>query len=275
MKKIYYFLLASFAMLSVAVACNTNDQSDTDEPNEEVTPTDPAAVAEYIGTWVVEDEGSQIRRIRLDDDFTGEIYYTSGDEWDYDYVFIWSVKDGQLTLQFNGLESNGESVKLVLGGSCDEKSGKLFLSQNGFTLSFTKQDIEWTGCVTTIFVGSWESDDAEEKIYMSFEPMAPFNNRGVGVVVADNVEIPVVLLQRNYAESSFHFLKAIGYLTWVKDPIIEGNLLKVNIFEKDRIFKPMNKWTFRTYDELIATGEWDKNSGGDPDEGDPDGEQQG
>ncbi|MGM9768825.1 MAG: hypothetical protein ACI3Z0_10285 [Candidatus Cryptobacteroides sp.] len=272
MKKIYYFLLASFAMLSVAVACNTNDPSgpnepnEPDEPNEETTPTDPAAVAEYIGTWVVEEEGLQIRRIRLDDDFTGEIYYISGDEWDYDYVFTWSVKDGQLTLQFNGLESSdGESVKLVLGCSYDEKSGKLFLSQNGFTLSCSKQEIEWTGCLTTIFVGNWESDDAEGKIYMSFEPMDLFNNMGVGVVVADNVETPVVLEQRNYAESTFHFLKAnFRYLTWVDDPIIEGNSLKVNIFEKDRIFKPMDKWTFRTYEELVATGEWDPNSGGRP-----------
>lgn len=275
MKKIYYFLLASFAMLSVAVACNTNDQSDTDEPNEEVTPTDPTAVAEYIGTWVVEDEGSQIRRIRLDDDFTGEIYYTSGDEFDYDYVFTWEVKDGQMTLQFNGLESNGESVKLVLGGSYDEKSGKLLLSQNGFTLSFTKQDIEWTGCVTTIFVGSWESDDTEGKIYMSFEPMAPFDNWGIGVVVVDNVEIPIDLEQRACAASSFHFFKANTlYLTSPGDPVIEGNSLKVNIFNKDRVFKPMDKWTFRTYDELIATGEWGDRGDydGDPDGGDPDGE---
>lgn len=182
-----------------------------------------------------------------------------------------------MTLQFNGLESNGESVKLVLGGSYDEKSGKLLLSQNGFTLSFTKQDIEWTGCVTTIFVGSWESDDTEEKIYMSFEPMAPFDNWGIGVVVVDNVEIPVTLEQRAHAASSFHFFKAnTQYLTSPGDPVIEGNSLKVNIFEKDRIFKPMDKWTFRTYDELIATGEWDDidrgDYNGDPGEGDPDGE---
>lgn len=237
------------ASFSVLISCQS-DKNDRDDDGDKPVKVDP----ELVGIWTLIEEashfqsGQYITKLKINEDGTGEVFYY--DLNDLEFQFDYSVKFvfgeyNTLTFTIDGVTPKTE---VVIPYRTDRNT--LTLSFNGIYNVYEKTD-EWGDYgITNIFVGSWESDDSYDKIYLNVEEYELFKFGSYGVYVdKDNTEHRTHLIQKANASPVYQDYDV--FLVF-ENPVREGDCLKVYMPLDDavRTLKPMDKWPFKTYDEL-------------------------
>ena len=249
MKRIYYLMIAACAaLLAAAVACN-KDKNGTDLTDTEKT---------LVGIWENTDPDNVVQKLKLNADGTGEILY-SGFEHVYDYDMLWKAEDGKLTFE---VSTDLEAGRPIGYDYLLDDNGRLHIviTENDIRieLTFSKIDGEWEYCVTNILVGNWESDDSYDKFYLRVEDMEPFSSYTQAVyVISEENQYWCELRQSNIALPYFTLTERTGAIIYYHmiNPTREDGRIKVTFEDssqsrKTRTLKPMDRWPYKTFDEL-------------------------
>ena len=233
---------------------------------------------ELVGIWTLIEEashfqsGQYITKLKINEDGTGEVFYY--DLNDLEFQFDYSVKFvfgeyNTLTFTIDGVTPKTE---VVIPYRTDRNT--LTLSFNGIYNVYEKTD-EWGDYgITNIFVGSWESDDSYDKIYLNVEEYGFLERGSHGVYVdKDNNEYPCKVEQihdamKYYMLSLFNLIEGPEsgeemavplnmngwnyYYSYFTDPVRDGDKLKVNMAGIQRTLKPMKEWPFSNYDDIYT-----------------------
>ncbi len=259
MKRSYLLMIAACAvLLAAAVACNKEKTGAS------------GIEASLAGVWENEDIDSDIMKLKLNADGTGEILYRGFEMLRQDCSMRWRTADGRISMEILGFsDSIMEEMAYSLDGN-----GNLHLTfeENGLNIDYTfsKADGKWEYGVTNILAGDWETDDSYDKFYLEVEEIEymgysvtsksvyvdPDGTQHCCKFGQDYEAKPIYNLYEMTTTESFHIS--------LSNPVWEGNRLKVTFEDSEsktatlRTLKPMDRWPYKTYDELFDVQEKSK-----------------
>lgn len=275
-KKLFIWMAAACtALIAAMISCQKNNGNDNgDEPaNVDVSMTgiwtiDPDAISGLSGLY--------IHQFRINEDGTGEVLYVdlNNTEFLYDYTVKLTVKEDDNSFEFT-IDDVTPEKKVSVKYQLDEQNRlNLAFGDAGTACTYIKAE-EWGDFgLTTVFTGSWESEDSYDKIYLNVEKYGFLERGSHGVYVdKDNNEYPCKVEQihdamKYYMLSLFNLIEGPEsgeemavplnmngwnyYYSYFTDPVRDGDKLKVNMAGIQRTLKPMKEWPFSNYDDIYT-----------------------
>lgn len=278
-KKLFIWMAAACtALMAAMISCQKNNGNDNGD--------EPAKVdASMTGIWTIDPDaisglsGLYIHQFRINEDGTGEVLYVdlNNTEFLYDYTVKLTVKEDDNSLEFT-IDDVTPEKKVSVKYQLDEQNRlNLAFGDAGTACTYIKAE-EWGDFgLTTVFTGSWESEDNYDKIYLNVEKYGFLERGSHGVYVdKDNNEYPCKVEQIRNAEkyyrlSLFNLIEGPmsgeemavplnmmydwNYYSYFTDPVRDGDKLKVNMEGIQRTLKPMKEWPFSNFDDIYTPPE--------------------
>ena len=274
-KKLFIWMAAACtALMAATISCQKNNGNENGD--------EPAKVdASMTGIWTIDPDtisglsGLYIHQFRINEDGTGEVLYVdlNNTEFLYDYTVKLTVKEDDNSFEFT-IDDVTPEKKVSVKYQLDEQNRlNLAFGDAGTALTYIKAE-EWGDFgLTTVFTGSWESDDSYDKIYLNVEEYGFLERGSHGVYVdKDNNEYPCEVSQihdamKYYMLSLFKPIDGpeVGeemavplnmygwnYYSYFTDPVREGDNIKVNMKGIQRTLKPMKEWPFSHFDDIYT-----------------------
>ena len=281
-KKLFIWMAAAFtALMAAMVSCETPDVGENEDDGN--NGDEPANVdVSMTGIWTIDPDaisglsGLYIHQFRINEDGTGEVLYVdlNDTEFLYDYTVKLTVKEDDNSIEFT-IDDVTPETKVSVKYQLDEQNRlNLAFGDAGTACTYIKAE-EWGDFgLTTVFTGSWESEDSYDKIYLNVEKYGFLERGSHGVYVdKDNNEYPCKVEQihdamKYYMLSLFNLIEGPesgeemavplnmmydwNYYSYFTDPVRDGDKLKVNMAGIPRTLKPMKKWPFSNYDDIYT-----------------------
>lgn len=280
-KKLFIWMAAAFtALMAAMVSCETPDVGENEDDGN--NGDEPANVdVSMTGIWTIDPDaisglsGLYIHQFRINEDGTGEVLYVdlNDTEFLYDYTVKLTVKEDDNSIEFT-IDDVTPETKVSVKYQLDEQNRlNLAFGDAGTAYTYIKAE-EWGDFgLTTVFTGSWESEDNYDKIYLNVEKYGFLERGSHGVYVdKDNNEYPCKVEQihdamKYYILSLFNLIEGPksgeemavplnmngwNYYSHFTDPVRDGDILKVNMEGIQRTLKPMKEWTFSNYDDIYT-----------------------
>ena len=274
-KKLFIWMAAACtALMAATISCQKNNGNENGD--------EPAKVdASMTGIWTIDPDaisglsGLYIHQFRINEDGTGEVLYVdlNNTEFLYDYTVKLTVKEDDNSFEFT-IDDVTPEKKVSVKYQLDEQNRlNLAFGDAGTALTYIKAE-EWGDFgLTTVFTGSWESDDSYDKIYLNVEEYGFLERGSHGVYVdKDNNEYPCEVSQIHDAMKYYmlSLFKPIdgpefgeemavplnmygwNYYSYFTDPVREGDNIKVNMKGIQRTLKPMKEWPFSHFDDIYT-----------------------
>ena len=274
-KKLFIWMAAACtALMAATISCQKNNGNENGD--------EPAKVdASMTGIWTIDPDaisglsGLYIHQFRINEDGTGEVLYVdlNNTEFLYDYTVKLTVKEDDNSFEFT-IDDVTPEKKVSVKYQLDEQNRlNLAFGDAGTALTYIKAE-EWGDFGhTTVFTGSWESDDSYDKIYLNVEEYGFLERGSHGVYVdKDNNEYPCEVSQIHDAMKYYmlSLFKPIdgpefgeemavplnmygwNYYSYFTDPVREGDNIKVNMKGIQRTLKPMKEWPFSHFDDIYT-----------------------
>ena len=274
-KKLFIWMAAACtALMAATISCQKNNGNENGD--------EPAKVdASMTGIWTIDPDaisglsGLYIHQFRINEDGTGEVLYVdlNNTEFLYDYTVKLTVKEDDNSFEFT-IDDVTPEKKVSVKYQLDEQNRlNLAFGDAGTALTYIKAE-EWGDFgLTTVFTGSWESDDSYDKIYLNVEEYGFLERGSHGVYVdKDNNEYPCEVSQIHDAMKYYmlSLFKPIdgpefgeemavplnmygwNYYSYFTDPVREGDNIKVNMKGIQRTLKPMKEWPFSNFDDIYT-----------------------
>ena len=282
MKKLFIWMAAACtALMAAMVSCETHDVGENEDDGN--NGDEPANVdVSMTGIWTIDPvaisglSGLYIHQFRINVDGTGEVLYVdlNNTEFLYDYTVKLTVKEDDNSLEFT-IDDVTPEKKVSVKYQLDEQNRlNLAFGDAGTACTYIKAE-EWGDFgLTTVFTGSWESEDSYDKIYLNVEKYGFLERGSHGVYVdKDNNEYPCKVEQihdamKYYMLSLFNLIEGPEsgeemavplnmngwnyYYSYFTDPVRDGDKLKVNMAGIQRTLKPMKEWPFSNYDDIYT-----------------------
>ena len=284
-KKLFIWMAAAFtALMAAMVSCEKPDGGENEDDGN--NGDEPAKVdASMTGIWTIDPDaisglsGLYIHQFRINEDGTGEVLYVdlNDTEFLYDYTVKLTVKEDDNSLEFT-IDDVTPEKKVSVKYQLDEQNRlNLAFGDAGTACTYIKAE-EWGDFgLTTVFTGSWESEDSYDKIYLNVEKYGFLERGSHGVYVdKDNNEYPCKVEQihdamKYYMLSLFNLIEGPEsgeemavplnmngwnyYYSYFTDPVRDGDKLKVNMAGIQRTLKPMKEWPFSNFDDIYTPPE--------------------
>ena len=281
-EKLFIWMAAAFtALMAAMVSCETPDVGENEDDGN--NGDEPANVdVSMTGIWTIDPDaisglsGLYIHQFRINEDGTGEVLYVdlNDTEFLYDYTVKLTVKEDDNSIEFT-IDDVTPETKVSVKYQVDEQNRlNLAFGDAGTACTYIKAE-EWGDFgLTTVFTGSWESDDSYDKIYLNVEEYGFLERGSHGVYVdKDNNEYPcevdqILHAEKHYRLSLFNLIEGPesgeemavplnmmydwNYYSYFTDPVRDGDKLKVNMAGIPRTLKPMKKWPFSNYDDIYT-----------------------
>lgn len=281
-KKLFIWMAAAFtALMAAMVSCETPDVGENEDDGN--NGDEPANVdVSMTGIWTIDPDaisglsGLYIHQFRINEDGTGEVLYVdlNNTEFLYDYTVKLTVKEDDNSFEFT-IDDVTPEKKVSVKYQLDEQNRlNLAFGDAGTACTYIKAE-EWGDFgLTTVFTGSWESEDSYDKIYLNVEKYGFLERGSHGVYVdKDNNEYPCKVEQihdamKYYMLSLFNLIEGPEsgeemavplnmngwnyYYSYFTDPVRDGDKLKVNMAGIQRTLKPMKEWPFSNYDDIYT-----------------------
>ena len=274
-KKLFIWMAAACtALMAATISCQKNNGNENGD--------EPAKVdASMTGIWTIDPDaisglsGLYIHQFRINEDGTGEVLYVdlNNTEFLYDYTVKLTVKEDDNSFEFT-IDDVTPEKKVSVKYQLDEQNRlNLDFGDAGTAYTYIKAE-EWGDFGhTTVFTGSWESDDSYDKIYLNVEEYGFLERGSHGVYVdKDNNEYPCEVSQIHDAMKYYmlSLFKPIdgpefgeemavplnmygwNYYSYFTDPVREGDNIKVNMKGIQRTLKPMKEWPFSNFDDIYT-----------------------
>ena len=274
-KKLFIWMAAACtALMAATISCQKNNGNENGD--------EPAKVdASMTGIWTIDPDaisglsGLYIHQFRINEDGTGEVLYVdlNDTEFLYDYTVKLTVNEDDNSIEFT-IDDVTPETKVSVKYQLDEQNRlNLAFGDAGTALTYIKAE-EWGDFgLTTVFTGSWESDDSYDKIYLNVEEYGFLERGSHGVYVdKDNNEYPCKVEQihdamKYYILSLFNLIEGpksgeemavpLNMSGWdiysyFTDPVRDGDKLKVNMAGIQRTLKPMKEWPFSHFDDIYT-----------------------
>ena len=274
-KKLFIWMAAACtALMAATISCQKNNGNENGD--------EPAKVdASMTGIWTIDPDaisglsGLYIHQFRINEDGTGEVLYVdlNDTEFLYDYTVKLTVKEDDNSIEFT-IDDVTPETKVSVKYQLDEQNRlNLAFGDAGTAYTYIKAE-EWGDFGhTTVFTGSWESDDSYDKIYLNVEEYGFLERGSHGVYVdKDNNEYPCEVSQIHDAMKYYmlSLFKPIdgpefgeemavplnmygwNYYSYFTDPVREGDNIKVNMKGIQRTLKPMKEWPFSHFDDIYT-----------------------
>ena len=274
-KKLFIWMAAACtALMAATISCQKNNGNENGD--------EPAKVdASMTGIWTIDPDaisglsGLYIHQFRINEDGTGEVLYVdlNNTEFLYDYTVKLTVKEDDNSFEFT-IDDVTPEKKVSVKYQLDEQNRlNLDFGDAGTAYTYIKAE-EWGDFGhTTVFTGSWESDDSYDKIYLNVEEYGFLERGSHGVYVdKDNNEYPCEVSQIHDAMKYYmlSLFKPIdgpefgeemavplnmygwNYYSYFTDPVREGDNIKVNMKGIQRTLKPMKEWPFSHFDDIYT-----------------------
>ena len=269
------------ALMAAMVSCETPDVGENEDDGN--NGDEPANVdVSMTGIWTIDPDaisglsGLYIHQFRINEDGTGEVLYVdlNDTEFLYDYTVKLTVKEDDNSFEFT-IDDVTPEKKVSVKYQLDEQNRlNLAFGDAGTACTYIKAE-EWGDFgLTTVFTGSWESEDSYDKIYLNVEKYGFLERGSHGVYVdKDNNEYPCKVEQihdamKYYMLSLFNLIEGPEsgeemavplnmngwnyYYSYFTDPVRDGDKLKVNMAGIQRTLKPMKEWPFSNYDDIYT-----------------------
>ena len=266
---------ACTALIAAMISCQKNNGNENGD--------EPAKVdVSMTGIWTIDPDaisglsGLYIHQFRINEDGTGEVLYVdlNNTEFLYDYTVKLTVKEDDNSFEFT-IDDVTPEKKVSVKYQLDEQNRlNLAFGDAGTACTYIKAE-EWGDFgLTTVFTGSWESEDSYDKIYLNVEKYGFLERGSHGVYVdKDNNEYPCKVEQihdamKYYMLSLFNLIEGPEsgeemavplnmngwnyYYSYFTDPVRDGDKLKVNMAGIQRTLKPMKEWPFSNYDDIYT-----------------------
>ena len=281
-KKLFIWMAAACtALMAAMVSCETPDVGENEDDGN--NGDEPANVdVSMTGIWTIDPDaisglsGLYIHQFRINEDGTGEVLYVdlNDTEFLYDYTVKLTVKEDDNSIEFT-IDDVTPETKVSVKYQLDEQNRlNLAFGDAGTACTYIKAE-EWGDFgLTTVFTGSWESEDSYDKIYLNVEKYGFLERGSHGVYVdKDNNEYPCKVEQihdamKYYMLSLFNLIEGPEsgeemavplnmngwnyYYSYFTDPVRDGDKLKVNMAGIQRTLKPMKEWPFSNYDDIYT-----------------------
>ena len=274
-KKLFIWMAAACtALMAATISCQKNNGNENGD--------EPAKVdASMTGIWTIDPDaisglsGLYIHQFRINEDGTGEVLYVdlNDTEFLYDYTVKLTVNEDDNSIEFT-IDDVTPEKKVSVKYQLDEQNRlNLDFGDAGTAYTYIKAE-EWGDFGhTTVFTGSWESDDSYDKIYLNVEEYGFLERGSHGVYVdKDNNEYPCEVSQIHDAMKYYmlSLFKPIdgpefgeemavplnmygwNYYSYFTDPVREGDNIKVNMKGIQRTLKPMKEWPFSHFDDIYT-----------------------
>ena len=274
-KKLFIWMAAACtALMAATISCQKNNGNENGD--------EPAKVdASMTGIWTIDPDaisglsGLYIHQFRINEDGTGEVLYVdlNNTEFLYDYTVKLTVKEDDNSFEFT-IDDVTPEKKVSVKYQLDEQNRlNLAFGDAGTAFTYIKAE-EWGDFgLTTVFTGSWVSDDSYDKIYLNVEEYGFLERGSHGVYVdKDNNEYPCEVSQIHDAMKYYmlSLFKPIdgpefgeemavplnmygwNYYSYFTDPVREGDNIKVNMKGIQRTLKPMKEWPFSHFDDIYT-----------------------
>lgn len=275
-KKLFIWMAAACtALIAAMISCQKNNGNENGD--------EPAKVdVSMTGIWTIDPDaisglsGLYIHQFRINEDGTGEVLYVdlNDTEFLYDYTVKLTVKEDDNSFEFT-IDDVTPEKKVSVKYQLDEQNRlNLAFGDAGTACTYIKAE-EWGDFgLTTVFTGSWESEDSYDKIYLNVEKYGFLERGSHGVYVdKDNNEYPCKVEQihdamKYYMLSLFNLIEGPEsgeemavplnmngwnyYYSYFTDPVRDGDKLKVNMAGIQRTLKPMKEWPFSNYDDIYT-----------------------
>ena len=274
-KKLFIWMAAACtALMAATISCQKNNGNENGD--------EPAKVdASMTGIWTIDPDaisglsGLYIHQFRINEDGTGEVLYVdlNDTEFLYDYTVKLTVNEDDNSIEFT-IDDVTPEKKVSVKYQLDEQNRlNLDFGDAGTAYTYIKAE-EWGDFgLTTVFTGSWESDDSYDKIYLNVEEYGFLERGSHGVYVdKDNNEYPCEVSQIHDAMKYYmlSLFKPIdgpefgeemavplnmygwNYYSYFTDPVREGDNIKVNMKGIQRTLKPMKEWPFSHFDDIYT-----------------------
>lgn len=275
-KKLFIWMAAACtALMAAMISCQKNNGNENGD--------EPAKVdVSMTGIWTIDPDaisglsGLYIHQFRINEDGTGEVLYVdlNNTEFLYDYTVKLTVKEADNSFEFT-IDDVTPEKKVSVKYQLDEQNRlNLAFGDAGTACTYIKAE-EWGDFgLTTVFTGSWESEDSYDKIYLNVEKYGFLERGSHGVYVdKDNNEYPCKVEQihdamKYYMLSLFNLIEGPEsgeemavplnmngwnyYYSYFTDPVRDGDKLKVNMAGIQRTLKPMKEWPFSNYDDIYT-----------------------
>ena len=274
-KKLFIWMAAACtALMAATISCQKNNGNENGD--------EPAKVdASMTGIWTIDPDaisglsGLYIHQFRINEDGTGEVLYVdlNDTEFLYDYTVKLTVNEDDNSIEFT-IDDVTPEKKVSVKYQLDEQNRlNLAFGDAGTACTYIKAE-EWGDFgLTTVFTGSWESDDTYDKIYLNVEEYGFLERGSHGVYVdKDNNEYPCEVSQIHDAMKYYmlSLFKPIdgpefgeemavplnmygwNYYSYFTDPVREGDNIKVNMKGIQRTLKPMKEWPFSHFDDIYT-----------------------
>ncbi len=275
-KKLFIWMAAACtALIAAMISCQKNNGNENGD--------EPAKVdVSMTGIWTIDPDaisglsGLYIHQFRINEDGTGEVLYVdlNNTEFLYDYTVKLTVKEDDNSFEFT-IDDVTPEKKVSVKYQLDEQNRlNLAFGDAGTACTYIKAE-EWGDFgLTTVFTGSWESEDSYDKIYLNVEKYGFLERGSHGVYVdKDNNEYPCKVEQihdamKYYMLSLFNLIEGPEsgeemavplnmngwnyYYSYFTDPVRDGDKLKVNMAGIQRTLKPMKEWPFSNYDDIYT-----------------------
>ena len=284
-KKLFIWMAAACtALMAAMVSCETPDVGENEDDGN--NGDEPANVdVSMTGIWTIAPDaisglsGLYIHQFRINEDGTGEVLYVdlNDTEFLYDYTVKLTVKEDDNSIEFT-IDDVTPETKVSVKYQLDEQNRlNLAFGDAGTACTYIKAE-EWGDFgLTTVFTGSWESEDSYDKIYLNVEKYGFLERGSHGVYVdKDNNKYPCKVEQihdamKYYILSLFNLIKGPksgeemavplnmmydwNYYSHFTDPVRDGDKLKVNMEGIQRTLKPMKEWPFSNFDDIYTPPE--------------------
>ena len=274
-KKLFIWMAAACtALMAATISCQKNNGNENGD--------EPAKVdASMTGIWTIDPDaisglsGLYIHQFRINEDGTGEVLYVdlNDTEFLYDYTVKLTVNEDDNSIEFT-IDDVTPEKKVSVKYQLDEQNRlNLAFGDAGTAYTYIKAE-EWGDFgLTTVFTGSWESDDSYDKMYLNVEEYGFLERGSHGVYVdKDNNEYPCEVSQIHDAMKYYmlSLFKPIdgpefgeemavplnmygwNYYSYFTDPVREGDNIKVNMKGIQRTLKPMKEWPFSNFDDIYT-----------------------
>ena len=274
-KKLFIWMAAACtALMAATISCQKNNGNENGD--------EPAKVdASMTGIWTIDPDaisglsGLYIHQFRINEDGTGEVLYVdlNDTEFLYDYTVKLTVNEDDNSIEFT-IDDVTPEKKVSVKYQLDEQNRlNLAFGDAGTAYTYIKAE-EWGDFgLTTVFTGSWESDDSYDKMYLNVEEYGFLERGSHGVYVdKDNNEYPCEVSQIHDAMKYYmlSLFKPIdgpefgeemavplnmygwNYYSYFTDPVREGDNIKVNMKGIQRTLKPMKEWPFSHFDDIYT-----------------------
>ena len=195
------------ALMAAMVSCETPDVGENEDDGN--NGDEPANVdVSMTGIWTIDPDaisglsGLYIHQFRINEDGTGEVLYVdlNDTEFLYDYTVKLTVKEDDNSIEFT-IDDVTPETKVSVKYQLDEQNRlNLAFGDAGTAYTYIKAE-EWGDFgLTTVFTGSWVSDDSYDKMYLNVEEYGFLERGSHGVYVdKDNNEYPCKVMQAHDA----------------------------------------------------------------------------